>query len=103
MIDIVELQTGRGATARAVLSDLPEWFGRPDSIDAYVDAADALPMLAARAADEGIVGFLSLKQHSPVAVEAMVLGVLRACTAGGSGVACSTPPRSACRAKGYAT
>jgi GNAT superfamily N-acetyltransferase len=76
MIQIVDLQVGRGALARAVLSALPDWFGRPESVDDYVRAADALPMLAARLADGRDIGFLSLKPQTPVAAEAMVLGVL---------------------------
>jgi ribosomal protein S18 acetylase RimI-like enzyme len=77
MFEIVEIQDGRGALVRRILSGLPDWFGIPESVDAYVAAGERLPMLAVRA-DGGHVGFLSVKAHTPVAAEAYVLGVERA-------------------------
>lgn len=76
MVTIELLERGRGEIARAVLAALPDWFGRPASVDAYVAAADHLPMLVARGPDGAVVGFLSLKEHSAVAAEAYVLGVM---------------------------
>lgn len=77
MTDVVELTEGRGELARAVLSDLPEWFGRPDALLEYVRAADRQTMLALRLDDGRPIGFLSLRAHSPVSAEAYVLGVMR--------------------------
>jgi ribosomal protein S18 acetylase RimI-like enzyme len=75
--EIIDLDVGRGKLARRILTALPEWFGIPEAVDAYVEAAESLPMLAARIPDGRLVGFLSLKRHTPVAAEAYVLGVLR--------------------------
>jgi len=69
------LSAGKSAICRAILSELPEWFGIPEAVDFYVAAVDELPMLACRSADGNVVGFLSLKFHSAAAVEAFVLGI----------------------------
>ena len=74
---ISELTEGRGEVCRVILSSLPEWFGIPESVEAYVAAADTLPMLVARMADGEVAGFLSLKFHTASAAEAYVLGVRR--------------------------
>ena len=74
---ISELREGKADVCRAILSSLPEWFGIPELVDAYVAAADALPMLVARMADGEVAGFLALKFHTAVAAEAYVLGVRR--------------------------
>jgi len=76
MFEIVEHTSRRGALARAILAELPEWFGIPESVDNYVAECEALPVLAAHANGEA-VGFLALKTHTPVAAEALVLGVRR--------------------------
>jgi ribosomal protein S18 acetylase RimI-like enzyme len=78
MFEIVSIEAGRGTLARAILSALPEWFGIPQSVDDYVGACEQLPMFAARLADGSFVGFLSVKMQTPVAAEALVLGVERA-------------------------
>lgn len=77
MFNVVELSSGRGALARAILAELPEWFGIPESVDNYVAECERLPVLAAYAGGEA-VGFLALKTQTPVAAEALVLGVKRA-------------------------
>jgi ribosomal protein S18 acetylase RimI-like enzyme len=77
MAQVVEVEDGKAAVARAVLMDLPEWFGRPESLDAYVRAADTLPMLALQLPDGRRIGFLSVKPHTSVTAEAYVLGVMR--------------------------
>ena len=48
-----------------MLEALPEWFGIPASIDAYVSAAGALPMLACFDADGEVAGFVSVKPIRP--------------------------------------
>jgi GNAT superfamily N-acetyltransferase len=74
----VRVHDGRAAICREVLESLPEWFGIPASIDAYVSAADALPMLACFGADGEVAGFVSVKTHTAVAAEVHVMGVKRA-------------------------
>jgi ribosomal protein S18 acetylase RimI-like enzyme len=68
----------RGAICQEVLESLPEWFGIPASIDAYVSAADGLPMLACFEPAGDVVGFISVKTHTPTAAEVYVMGVKRA-------------------------
>jgi ribosomal protein S18 acetylase RimI-like enzyme len=72
-----EIQEGKGNVCRDVLSDLPEWFGIPEAVDAYVRDVNDLPMFGY--VDGGsVIGFLSLKLHTEFAAEAYVLGVKRA-------------------------
>jgi len=68
----------RGAICREVLESLPEWFGIPASIGAYVSAADGLPMLACFEPVGDVVGFVSVKTHTPATTEVYVMGVKRA-------------------------
>lgn len=60
--------------ASAVLGDLPEWFGLPDSTAEYVRQCGELPLWAAVEAGEA-VGFIALKQTSPYTAEICVMGV----------------------------
>lgn len=68
---------GAEAIARAVLDTLPEWFGRPDALDAYVAATGRLGTLVAYSPDGTPAGFLSLEAKTAVAVEIHVIGVMR--------------------------
>ena len=67
-----------GGICREVLESLPEWFGVPASIDAYVSASDGLPMLACFGPVGDVVGFVSVKIHTLAAAEVCVMGVRRA-------------------------
>jgi GNAT superfamily N-acetyltransferase len=66
---------GAGALCAEVLAALPEWFGFPDSVAAYVAAADTNPTVVA-ALDGRHTGILTLRIHSPYAAEIVVMGVL---------------------------
>jgi ribosomal protein S18 acetylase RimI-like enzyme len=78
MFETVETHEGKGLLCREVLKSLPEWFGIPEAIDAYVEGVEGQPMLVCKEASGGpVVGFLSLRFHTPVAAEAYVLGVRR--------------------------
>jgi GNAT superfamily N-acetyltransferase len=77
MIDICNIEVGRGALAQSILDALPEWFGIPAALTEYVGNAEHLPMLAARANGSEPVGFLSLRKRTSVASEAYVPGVRR--------------------------
>ncbi len=74
---IEEVGRDRDALARSILEDLPDWFGRKDAREDFIQAAAKLPMLAAMDVDGKPVGFLSVKEHTSVAAEAYVLGVVR--------------------------
>ena len=67
----------RGAICREVLESLPEWFGIPASVENYITAADELPMLACFDPAGEVVGFVSIKTHTPFAAEVHVMGVKR--------------------------
>jgi GNAT superfamily N-acetyltransferase len=71
----VAVTTQRGALCREILTSLPEWFGRPASVDAYVEDADGLPMLACFGKDGVVASFLSLKVQTDAATKVLVMGV----------------------------
>ncbi|MGO1075514.1 GNAT family N-acetyltransferase [Inquilinus sp. CA228] len=66
---------GRSEICRAILEDLPRWFGIPAAREAYVAAAADLPMLACRASDGSALGFVSIKFQTTAAAEIHILGV----------------------------
>lgn len=70
------MRTGRSEIARAILADLPAWFGIPEATEQYIAAAARLPMLAC-SVDGEIAGFLSLKREGRAAWEIHVMGVRR--------------------------
>jgi ribosomal protein S18 acetylase RimI-like enzyme len=67
----------RGAISREVLESLPEWFGIPASVENYITAADELRMLACFGPAGEVIGFVSIKTHTPFAAEVYVMGVKR--------------------------
>lgn len=72
-----EITSRKSEICREILNDLPEWFGIPEAVDAYVRAVEGLRMIAC-VAEEAPVGFLALKIHNSFTAEAYVLGVKRA-------------------------
>jgi GNAT superfamily N-acetyltransferase len=68
---------GLGAPAERILRALPQWFAIEDALVAYARAAEELPTLAATHEGE-VVGFLTLKRTSVVAMEIHVMAVLPA-------------------------
>jgi ribosomal protein S18 acetylase RimI-like enzyme len=75
--DPIPVLCGRGHICREVLESLPEWFGIPASIENYVATADELPMLACFDPAGNVMGFVSVKTHTPFAAEVYVMGVKR--------------------------
>ena len=73
---IVPVTHQRGQICRDILSALPDWFGRSDSIEAYVTAAQTQPMFAAVQSGKA-VGFVSICQHFAESFEVHSLGVLQ--------------------------
>ena len=65
VLEPVSVLTGRGDICREVLEALPEWFGIPASVENYVATADELPMLACFDPAGDVVGFVSVKTHTP--------------------------------------
>lgn len=67
----------KSALAAEVLADLPEWFGIPESTQAYIAAAAQLQFWAAYEGEEPL-GFVSLSYSSPDCAEIDCLAVKRA-------------------------
>jgi N-acetylglutamate synthase-like GNAT family acetyltransferase len=59
----------------SILSDLPEWFGLPESNRAYVDGLSNLPAAVAEHAGR-VIGFLSLRSHNDRAAEIEAMAIL---------------------------
>ena len=68
-------EEGSGAICADVLAALPEWFGFPDSVAAYVEAAEMNPTVVTSVAGRDC-GILTLRIHTPYAAEIVVMGVL---------------------------
>jgi ribosomal protein S18 acetylase RimI-like enzyme len=58
-----------------ILRSLPEWFGIEAAIVRYSSEIEHLPTFLARDS-EHVIGFLSLKQHSPYSTEVYVMGIM---------------------------
>lgn len=67
---------GQGAVGEALLRTLPEWFGIEAAVLHYRDAMATLPTWLARSDTGTVLGFLTLKVHTPYAAEIYVMGVL---------------------------
>jgi GNAT superfamily N-acetyltransferase len=58
----------------AILEQLPQWFGMPESNTAFIESLDHLPGLVA-IEDDQVVGFLALERYGDRAAEITVMGV----------------------------
>lgn len=61
--------------SRAVLKQLPEWFGLPDALEDYVQKSREMKTVGCYFKNY-MVGFLSLKKTSAKAMEVYVMGIL---------------------------
>ena len=59
-----------------ILSELPEWFGLPESTKAYIQDSRTLPLWVAKK-DEEIIGFITLAESSDDTGELHCMGVKR--------------------------
>lgn len=76
MIRVVEDKQEKEKIATAILHNLPEWFGLPDSTKTYIEESKELPFLAYK--KDGIdCGFIVLKSTSKDTAEIYVMGVLK--------------------------
>ena len=64
----------KGALCESILRLLPDWFGIESAIQHYAAEIDRLPTFLACVGDQ-VVGFISLKQHTPYSAEVYVMGV----------------------------
>jgi len=65
---------GKAAVCEPILRSLPDWFGIEEAIVYYVTGIERLPTFLASNSD-GVVGFVSLKQHYPPSAEVYVIAV----------------------------
>ena len=63
---------------RRLLDGIPEWFGRPESNDEYVESARTLPTWAAVSDDGEVVGVCVVRHHTSVSSEIELIAVDRA-------------------------
>ena len=75
---------GQSAACVPILRFLPDWFGLEDAILKYEQEIEHLPTFISKA-DGSVLGFLSLKQHTPYSVEILVMGVHPQAQRGGIG------------------
>ena len=75
MVRQIDSPDHRAAIARQVLEALLDWFGIPESREAYIRDSRAQPFWADLEEDTAR-GFLSLKETSPYTAELAVMGVL---------------------------
>ncbi len=61
--------------AKNILNSLPNWFGRPESTQIYINESSKLPFFVAYDGAKPL-GFVSMKESSKYAVEIFVMGVL---------------------------
>lgn len=60
--------------AREILTDLPEWFGLPESTEDYINESESKPFIASFVDDEA-VGFVVLNETSRDCAEIFVMGI----------------------------
>lgn len=79
MIEIREVRDAnqKMAVVAQVLKDLPEWFGIPESTQAYIEGATTLQVWAAYQ-ESDLTGFVSLSYSSEDCAEIDCLGVKKA-------------------------
>ena len=75
MIKQIQASDEKEKIASKVLSDLPDWFGLPESTRNYITESKNMPFWAVYVNDCP-VGFLALKQTSKATAEIFVMGVL---------------------------
>ena len=74
-IDIKGPYFEKASVCAPILRALPEWFGIEESILQYLTEIDKQPTWLAYEA-ERVIGFISIKQHTPYAAELYVMGLL---------------------------
>jgi len=87
-------------TARKILTALPDWFGIPESREAYIRESTEMPFWAAFHGEKA-VGFLSLKETGKATGEIFVMGVLPGMHRSGVGKALFAALEQGAREMGY--
>ena len=73
----MRIVTGRQVPddVRRLLDGIPEWFGRPESNDEYVESSRTLPTWAAVSDDGEVVGVCVVRHHTSVSSEIELIAV----------------------------
>ena len=87
VIEEVKDANQKMAVVAEVLKDLPEWFGIPESTQAYIEGAKDLQVWAAYQ-DGDLLGFVSLSYSSEDCAEINCLGVKKLINVEELGVNC---------------
>lgn len=96
----IEAPDERERIARAILLQLPEWFGIPESTEEYCTGCRDLDFWAVF--DHGVpVGFVSLKIHNAHTAELYVLGLHKAYHRRGIGTQLLGRVEDQCRRQGF--
>lgn len=90
----------KAAIVKAVLADLPEWFGLPDSTREYIEDSRRLPLWAAMQCARPI-GFVTRTQTSARTAEVHCMGVRKEAHRQGIGRDLLTALEKNCAADGY--
>lgn len=101
MVQWIEAPEQRESAARRVLEALPDWFGIPESREAYIRESRTQPFWADMENGE-VRGFLALKATSPCTAELAVMGVLPEYHRRGIGRALFETFRQYAREEGFA-
>lgn len=100
LIERIESPDLKVAIAKEILYDLPNWFGLPDSTQAYIDDSRALPFWAAKKNDNNI-GFITLANTSKDTAEIHCMGVKKEYHRQGVGRLLYAAIVEECKEKGY--
>ena len=87
VIKEVKYEDQKMVVVAEILKDLPEWFGIPESTQAYIEGAKDLQVWAAFQ-ESDLLGFVSLSYSSEDCAEIDCLGVKKLIKVEGLGVNC---------------
>ena len=87
VIKEVKYEDQKMAVVAKILKDLPEWFGIPESTQAYIEGAKDLQVWTAFQ-ESNLLGFVSLSYSSEDCAEIDCLGVKKLIKVEGLGVNC---------------
>lgn len=86
--------------AETILTQLPDWFGVPESTRDYINGCREKPFWA-DISELGPLGFIALKETSPATAEVYVMGVLPDFHRNGSGRALFSAFQAYAKQQGY--
>ena len=100
IVKMIENAGEKRVIARAVLKELPEWFGIPETTEEYIRESGEMPFFAAVEGTE-IIGFMAMKETSPYTCEIYVTGVKKRFHRSGAGSAMYAAFEAHARHEGY--